>query len=212
MTESQHKALAFTQSDCEILSREIMYKGVFRLVRYKMRYQLFSGGWSEPVEREVLERLSAAAILPYDPELDRVVLIEQFRPGALGHSHSPWLVEIVAGVLDANEPPSEVAIREAQEEAGCIVSALAPIHDFFVSPGGSNEYLNIYCGKIDSRNIGGVHGLAHEQEDIRAYTLTFDEAMERLNNGYIKTAPAIIALQWLQINRQSLRKLWREPH
>jgi ADP-ribose pyrophosphatase len=212
MANEHNPKINFTHNDYEILNREVLYQGVFRLARYKIRYQLFNGGWSDTVSREVLERLSAAALLPYDPVLDQVVLIEQFRPGALAHPASPWLVEIVAGVLDSGEKPDQVAVREAQEEAGCTVDVLFPICDLFVTPGGSNEYLHIYCGKVDTRNIGGVHGLIHEQEDIRAYTLPAEEAFLKLRAGYIKTAPAIIALQWLQLNRHLLRELWLEEN
>ena len=198
----------FTHESYEIVNREIMYQGVFRLCRYQLRYQLFQGGWSDTVTREILERLSAAAVLPYDPVTDQVVLIEQFRPGAIAHPVSPWLIEIVAGILDSQEAPDEVAIREAEEEAGCTITTLIPVCDYFVSPGGSNEYLSIYCGRTDTSNIGGIHGLAVENEDIRAFCLSADEAFSRLRSGFIKTAPAIIALQWLELNRVFLRELW----
>lgn len=212
MTKPLENKNPFTHTDYEVINREVMYQGVFRLARYQLRYRLFKEGWSQTVSREVLERLSAVALLPYDPRLDQVILIEQFRPGALAQSTSPWLIEIVAGVLDSDEKLEEVAIREAKEEAGCVIQALCPIHDCFISPGGSNEYLTIYCGKIDAKAIDGIYGLEEENEDIRAYALPAEEAFEKLRAGYIKTVPAIIALQWLQINRQSLRELWLEKN
>lgn len=205
-----HKHSTFNHDDYEILEREILYQGIFRLARYHLRHKLFNGGWSEPLKREVLERLSAAAILPYDPVLDQVVLIEQFRPGAISQPSSPWVIEIVAGVLDKNEQPDEVAVREAKEEAGCEIEAIYPIYDYFVSAGGSNEYLHIYCGKVNTSTIGGIHGLIEENEDIRAFVMPAEEAFDKLRGGYIKTAPAVIALQWLQLNRPLLCELWLE--
>jgi ADP-ribose pyrophosphatase len=197
----------FNQQDYEIINCDSLYEGIFRLVRYHIRHRLFNGGWSAELKREVLQRMSAVAVLPYDPDLDQVVLIEQFRPGALGTSHQPWLIEIVAGVYD-DEQPYEVAHREAIEEANCHLEALHPICDYFVSPGGSNEYLHIFCGKVDTRTIGGVHGLEAEHEDIRAFVLPSEEAFEAARSGKIKTSPAMIALQWLQINRPMLKALW----
>lgn len=205
-----HKKPPFNHDDYEIVEREVLYDGVFRLCRYHIRYRLFDGGWSETINREVLERSSAAAVLPYDPRLDQVVLIEQFRPGALAYPPGPWLIEVVAGIIDINEKPSEVAIREAYEEAGCTIQTLYPINNYFVSPGGCNEYVHLYCGKINASAVGGVHGLQDESENIRAYAMPAEQAFEALCNGQIKTAPAIIALQWLQINRQMLRALWQD--
>ncbi len=204
--------IKFTHADCEVLDRKVVHAGIFQYVHYQLRHRLFKGGWSSVIKREMMERTSAAGILPYDPVLDRVVLISQFRPGAMNvlsaDSKSPWLIEIVAGVLDRAESPAEIAVREAQEEAGCNILDLYSINDYFVSPGGSNEYIHLYCGRIDSKSIEGIHGLECEDEDIYAFSLPSDEAFALLREGKIKTAPAIIALQWLQINRQLIRDLW----
>lgn len=205
---SEDQANFFTHNDYEILKREVPYQGIFRMVRYHLRYRLFNGGFSNLITREVMERKSAAAVLPYDPVLDQVVLIEQFRPGALANPQSPWLLEIVAGVLDSDEKPEQVAEREAKEEAGCDVLDLYPVCEYFVSPGGSNEYLWIFCGRIDASDAGGIHGLEEENEDIRTFTLPAEEAFILLQEGKIKTSPAIISLQWLQLNREWLRQLW----
>lgn len=203
------KKKSFTQGDYEITEREVLYQGIFRLARYTLRHRLFNGGWSDVFKREVLERLSAAALLPYDPHLDRVILIEQFRPGSIAHPVSPWLIEIVAGVLDKVETPDAVAIREAKEEAGCDITEMEPICDYFVSPGGTNEYLHIYCGKVDSREVKGIHGLESEHEDIRVLNLSAEEAFALIPEGHIKNAPAMIALMWLQMNRERLQKQWQ---
>jgi ADP-ribose pyrophosphatase len=205
----EKKLNSFTQNDYEVIQRDIPYQGVFRMARYTLRYRLFNGDWSGTITREVMERKSAAGILPYDPVLDHVVLIEQFRPGAITHPHSPWLLEIVAGVIDMDEKPVDVALREADEEAGCEVLDIYPICEYFVSPGGSNEFLWLFCGRVDASHAGGIHGLAHENEDIRAFSLPSDEAFKLLQNGKIKTSPAIISLQWLQLNRERLKQLWQ---
>lgn len=208
--------LPFNEKDVEIIKREVLQEGLFRYVKYALRHRLFHGEWTSVLSREVIERTCAAGVLPYDPILDRVVLISQFRVGALHPSpahptdakKSPWLLEIVAGVLGPEEKPEAVAVREAQEEAGCHLLDLYPISDYFVSPGGSNEYLHLYCGRVDASHIEGAYGLAEENEDILAFTLQADESFEWLRQGKIKTAPAIVALQWLQMNRDFLRDLW----
>lgn len=205
----QSDAIQFGTQDYEVINREVVYQGVFRLVRNHIKQRLFDGGWSEVYIREVMERLSAAAILPYDPILDRVILIEQMRPGAMQDEKTPWMFEIPAGVLHAHDTPKQLAINEADEEAGCKILDIIPLSEFYVSPGGSNEYLWMFCGRIDATNVKGVHGLKHEHEDIRVHNLTFEEAIQKLNDGIIKTAPAILSLYWLQVNREKLRNLWK---
>lgn len=200
----------FTHKDYKIVGREVPYDGFYRLARYQIQHRLFKKGWSNVISREVLERSSSVGILPYDPVLDRVVLIEQFRAGTLANSPSPWVIEIVAGCIHPDETPEQVAYREANEEAACIIETLHPIYEYFATPGGSNEYIHLFCGKVNSSAIGGIYGLKEENEDIRAFVLPTEEAMTLLRNGQIKTAPAIVALQWLQLNREWLRSLWQK--
>ncbi len=198
----------FTHNDYEILEREVLYQGIFRLVRYHIRQRLFDGGWSETYKREILERYPAAGILPYDPILNRVILIEQFRAGSLSDPKSPWLIEVPAGVLAQHENPEELARREAKEEANCDIDNVQFICDYFVSPGGSNEFISLFCGKVDASHVSGVHGLKDEHEDIRVMNLSVEDALVKLRTGQIKTAPAIISLLWLELNRWRLQEIW----
>jgi ADP-ribose pyrophosphatase len=200
----------FTHQDYEIVEKQVPYKGYFTLAKYWIRHKLFSGGWSPVFQREMFERSSAVAILPYDPTLDRVILIQQFRAGALTHPENPWLLEIVAGIYEENENPEAVAIREAEEEAGCIIHSLHPICDYYVSPGGSNEHVYVYVGRTDASKIHGIHGLIEENEDINTLNLTREEALGLLHQGKIKTSPAILSLQWLEYNRNHLLNIWQQ--
>ena len=64
----------FTSQDVEIISKETVFKGFFKMVAYRFKHRLFAGGWSGIVEREMFERGHAAAMLPYDPVTDQVVI------------------------------------------------------------------------------------------------------------------------------------------
>lgn len=188
----------FTKNDYEILKKDILYQGVFRLSKYTLRHKLFCGEWSDTFEREIFERKSAVAILPYDPVLDRVILIEQFRAGSLADPESPWLIEIPAGVIDNHDDPEKVAHREMQEETGCQLLEIKPIVKYFVSPGASNEFIHIFYGKVNAKDVNGIHGLKEEQEDIRILNLSRLEAFELIKQGKIKNAPTLIGLLWLK--------------
>jgi ADP-ribose pyrophosphatase len=193
----------------QIFDRTLRYKGFFEVVRYRFRHRLFAGGWSSEIEREVFERGHAVAVLPYDPAADAVVLIEQFRIGALAAGFPPWQVEIVAGIIEEGEAVEAVARRETLEEAGAVLSTLIPICRYLVSPGGASESVAVYCGRVDSHKLGGIHGLPHENEDIRVEVVPFAKAIVELNAGRITNATCIIALQWLALNRDRLREEWR---
>ncbi|MHA1599232.1 MAG: NUDIX domain-containing protein [Alphaproteobacteria bacterium] len=192
----------------EILARTTPYRGYFRIEKYRLRHRRFDGTWSEVMDREVFARPPAAAVLPYDPVRDVVVLIEQFRIGAHVAGVDPWLVEVVAGIIEPGETPEEVAHREAIEEAGCHILTLELIGRILPSPGGDSELVDLYCGKVDSAGIGGLHGLDHEHEDIRAFVLPFAQAFERVTESEVTNANALIALQWLALNRDRLREAW----
>ncbi len=193
----------------EVLEKTTPFKGYFQVDLYRLRHRKFDGGWTDEMSREIFERGHAAAVLLYDPERDRVVLIEQFRPGAYAAEMDPWLIEIVAGIIDPGETPEDVVRRETQEEAGCTVTALHPIGRFLATPGGSSETVTIYCGRVDSRGAGGVHGLDHEHEDIRVLPLDRQEALDLLAAGKVTNLIAVAALQWLALNHTEVMRIWK---
>ncbi|PAA16135.1 NUDIX domain-containing protein [Pseudomonas fragi] len=192
----------------EIVKRENGYQGFYKLDRVHLRHELFAGGMSREISREVFVRHDAVCVLPYDPQRDEVVLIEQFRVGALGKTETPWLIELVAGLIDKAEVPEEVAHREGEEEAGLTFSSLWPITRYFPSPGGSTEFVHLYLGRCISEGVGGLHGLEEEAEDIRVTVWAYEDALQAVRDGRISNAASIIALQWLALNRAEVRGLW----
>jgi len=197
----------FTANDVQV-SREAVYQGFMQLQQVQVKHRLFEGGWSETFQRELLVRHPAVMVLLYDPKHDAVVLIEQFRVGALEDKHGPWLLEMVAGIVEPGESLAEVASRESLEEAGCEVQVLERVTQVWTSPGGSNENITLFCGKVDSSGVGGVHGLVEEHENICVRVVSYEMALQALKAGIIRDATSTIAMQWLQLNRDDLRKRW----
>ncbi|MEF9897240.1 MAG: NUDIX domain-containing protein [Pseudomonas sp.] len=194
--------------DVEIVERVNCFKDFYQLDRVRLRHELFAGGMGREISRELFVRHDAVCVLPYDAQRDEVVLIEQFRVGAMGKVANPWLIELVAGLIDKDEQPEEVAHREAQEEAGLVFKALWPMTRYFPSPGGSDELVHLYLGQCSSLGAGGLHGLEEEGEDIRVKVWAFEDAMQAVRDGLIANAASIIALQWLALNRDEVRGLW----
>jgi len=193
----------------EIIDKTTCYQGFFRIDRYRLRHQLFNGGWGHPITRELFKRGHAAAVLPYDPIRDEVILIEQFRIGALEAPGGPWLMEIVAGIIEPEETAEAVVTRESIEEANCVISDLIPLYDYLVSPGGMTERIALFCGRVDTAHAGGIHGAADEGEDIKVHVVSRETALDYLKTGKINSASAIIALQWLALNREKLVTQWQ---
>jgi len=195
------------KKEFEIIKKDVMYDGFYQMEKYYIRHTLFGGGWSGEFTRELFRRTNCVAVLLYDPDADKVVLIEQFRIGAAItiNTERAWLVEIVGGAIDEGETPEEVAHRESKEEAGCDILELTLINRFYTTPGGSSELISLYYGKVDSSQVGGIHGLDHEDEDILVYTVPFDEVYRMLEDGRIESGIAIVALQWLALHREGLR-------
>ncbi|MGH7033873.1 MAG: NUDIX domain-containing protein [Stellaceae bacterium] len=197
--------------DVKISARETLHQGFARLDRYRLRHRLYDGGWSKEMEREVFERRHTVGVLLYDPQRDEVVLVEQFRLPAHLAGFPAWELEIVAGITDHDgESAADLARREAREEAGIeIIGDPVPVHHFMPSPGACTERVALLCGRVDAEGAGGIHGLAHEHEDIKVAVLSYRAAMELVRADRIGNGLTILALYWLAANRDRLRQSWR---
>ena len=198
-------------TDPRIAVREqtVAYDGHFKIIRYRLRHRLFAGGMSRELMREVFERGHAVAVLPFDPERDQVVLVEQFRIGGVGVIDNPWLIEPVAGIIEPGERAPEVARREAAEEAGLELLDLVPACAYFASPGGSTETCQVFIGRVDVAGAGGIFGRADEGEDIRVHVVPLATALDWLGDGRIHAVTTVVALQWLALHRVELKERWK---
>lgn len=201
-------------ADVVVEAHEVVCQAHFRIDRYRLRHRLFAGGWSPPVLREVFERGQAVAVVLYDKHQDRLVLIEQFRAGAFAARYtgqiedvaSPWLLEIVAGIIGAGETPEEVVRREAMEEASCQIRRLEPVMRIFATPGAGSETVAIYYAEVTAPAAGTLHGLDAEHEDIRVALVAPETAFASIAAGRIVNGPTIVGLQWFQLNEARLRR------
>jgi len=210
MKKPEPSAVTFTKNDVEIIARETLYNGFFSLERWRFRHRLFNGEMSGEVTREIFERGHAAVLLPYDPVRDEVVLIEQIRIPAYDTSETPWLLELVAGMIEEGESVEDVARREAVEEAGLQVGQVNAFMSYLASPGGTSERLSLMVGEVDATQAKGIHGLVDENEDIRVHVVSREQAYQWVEEGKIDNAASVIALQWLQLHYEKLRTEWKK--
>ena len=200
----------FQRPDVRIAHQETVYQGFYQVQKLKLQHRLFKGGWSKELQRELVVRLPAVAVLMYDANRDEVVLIEQFRVGGMAHEGGPWQLEMVAGMIDTEETSEQVAVRECKEESGAIIaeSDLELVCTYLVTPGGSNESLDIYCAPVDASQLSGVHGLSTEGEDIQVQVIERQVLWQMLQQGQLTNAATIIAAQWLQLHYPRLKTQW----
>ena len=210
MQKPENVPVTFAKNDVEIIARETLYSGFFSMELYRFRHRLFNGELSGEIKREIFERGHAAVLLPFDPVRDEVVLVEQVRIAAYDTSETPWLLEMVAGMIEEGESVEDVARREALEEAGLAIGRTKPVLSYLASPGGTTERSSIMVGEVDATTAKGIHGLADENEDIRVHVVSREQAYQWVEEGLIDNAASVIALQWLQLHHQNLRNEWKK--
>lgn len=210
----------YSNSDVNILDEQPLYQGFFKAYKIRLEHKLFakqSGqsakadvqdkAYSTAIERELVHRAIAVAAMLYDPHLDAIGLIEQFRVGALDASLGPWTLEGVAGMRDhAEEPLEAVMRRELIEEAGIEDCTLIPIVRYLPSPGGWAEQIQLYCALCDLRDKQGRYGLTHESEDLYLHVFRADDVFDALYTSRANNAATLIGLQWLKEQRSALRE------
>lgn len=186
---------------------EAPHEGYFVTRAYHLRHPAFAGGESPLLRREVFVAADAALVLPYDPLRDRLLLVEQFRLGPFGRGDPrPFVLEPVAGRIDAGETPEQAARRETAEEAGLALEGLELISSHYCSPGCSTELFHCFLGLADLPVAGQGHGgLDVENEDIRTHVLEFDEVMRLVASGEVNIGPLVLMLLWLERERPRLR-------
>lgn len=193
----------------EVDQRETLFDSFLRVDRLMLRHSLFAGGWSELMTRELILRPRAVGVLLFDPAQQQVVLVRQIRVGMLDEGQNPWLLELVAGMVESGEEPIEVAARESLEEANTKPQDLLQICEYYNSPGISNERITLFCGRVDATQAGGIFGLDAEHEDIEVVVLSLADGLAKVASGEINNAMSIIALQWLQLNQPMLEESWK---
>ncbi|MDG5494410.1 NUDIX domain-containing protein [Niveispirillum sp. BGYR6] len=189
----------------EIVKLETIHKGFMDFTRQTLRHERFGGDMTPVIEREICHRGHAVAVVLYDPARDVLLMIEQFRAGALAAKKDPWLLEFVAGMVKPDEVAAEVAARETEEEAGCTPRDLQHIFTMMPSPGGCTEIVEIFFGYVDTEGLGGLHGLEEEVEDIRVHLVPADLAIAQMDANRITSGFTLLGLAWFARHHAALK-------
>ena len=198
----------------EILDQVEEYNlgNLFRIIKARLKHRCLDGRMSAPLTRINFERGNSVGVLLYDSKNEAVILVRQFRypvyAGLPPHQQEgegarhAWILETVAGISEEDETAQDVAIRELLEEAGYRVKSMHPITTMYPSPGGSSERVTLFLGEVDhTQRPGKGGGLQAEGEDIEVVVIPFTKAMSMIKSGEISDAKAIIALQYLALQK-----------
>jgi ADP-ribose pyrophosphatase len=189
-----------------IESKKLVLDDFFKVEEANLQYELFNGKMSIPVRRLSLERGDSAAILVFNLETQKIILIDQFRYPTYKNGHG-WVTEIVAGMVDPGETPEQTAHKELEEEAGLIISSLERICDFYPSPGGSSERIFLFYAEVSGKSAiySKTGGLPGHGEDTATSEISLEDALNKIKSGEIIDAKTIMGIFWLE-NRQLKQK------
>jgi nudix-type nucleoside diphosphatase (YffH/AdpP family) len=184
------------------------YMNFFAMEEMDLQFRRYDGSLSPVINRGAAMVGHASVVLPYDPQRDQVLLVEQFRapPFIMGDT-SPWMWEPVAGVIDPGETAEQAAIREAQEEAGVAIRQLEVVTRAYPSSGALAEFIHVFVGLCDLSDLNGGGGMAGEGEDIRSEIISYDTLMQRVDEQAYKDLPLMICALWLSRHRERLRAM-----
>lgn len=204
----------FSKDDVELLSSERLWQhtsGFMCMRRICYQYPVFGSEKTYTVHRTLVEKQACAIVLPYDPCLDAVVLIEQVRPAqVLTGSDSPCSHELCAGIVDDGEQPLATALRELQEESGIDAKngRIEEIASYWTSPGMSTEKLHLFCIEVDASQHSEFSGLDEEHESIKVSVVPSDQFIAILDAGGFDNGGLLVSALWFTRHRDRLRQQW----
>lgn len=185
----------------DIISKKRVFNGFLKVDEYELRHEKFDGSMSEVINRLTIERGDSCAVLIYNKDKEKYVLVNQFRHATYG-KNSGWLTELVAGSVPEDETPMECMVKEIEEEAGYKVDSIEHLYTAYTSPGGLSERLFLYYAEVsDNQKVSHGGGLDDEHEDIEVQYYTWEELWAMVSSGKCLDMKAITAVQWVQLKK-----------
>ncbi|MGH2619616.1 MAG: NUDIX hydrolase [Anaerolineales bacterium] len=133
---------------------------------------------------DVVVHPGAVALIPLD-DRKQLWFVRQYR-----HASGGELLELPAGTLERGEPPEQCAERECQEEIGMFPGKLEHLGGFFLAPGYSTEFLEVYL----ATELRPDPKPRDPDEQIHVEKLSLGQVVELIGNGGLRDAKSLAAL------------------
>jgi ADP-ribose pyrophosphatase len=183
----------------KVIGEELLSNNWGTVKKTTIELQRSNGEWQRQI-RETYDRGDGAGILLYNRAQRTVILTRQFRFPVYAHGEAGWLVEVVAGKLDGDDPVT-TAKKEAEEESGYRVHDVELVMSAYMSPGSVTEKLSLFLAEYDATSrISAGGGLVDEGEDIEVLELDIDTALSMIPTGEIADAKTIMLLQHVRLS------------
>jgi nudix-type nucleoside diphosphatase (YffH/AdpP family) len=185
--------------DTKIVHIETAFKGWGRYLIATIR---LSDG--RTFKREIEDHGAAIGVLAYDPERKVAMLVRQLRGPVLYVEKRQFTLELIAGIVDENDPPA-AARREAMEETGLRLGTLEDVATVWTMPGISTERMTLYLAPYhETDRIGKGGGLAAENEVITVIEMPLAEVARLADSGELDDMKTLALVQTLRLRRPEL--------
>jgi len=155
-------------------------------------HQVINPGGSAGIYGKVSFKNQAVGIIPIDED-GNTWLVGQYR-----YTLNEWSWEIPMGGSPKKEDTQKTAQRELEEETGLVAGRLVEVLRLHPSNSITDEKGFVYLATDLSQ---GKQQLEDTEKDIQVKKLTFDEALEMVQNGEISDAISVAGLLYLALNK-----------
>lgn len=164
----------------ELLRSETLLQGrVFRIRRDTLKTPD-----GRETKFEIIEHGGSVVVIPVD-EHGNMYFVRQYR-----HAAGMDLLELPAGTRDGDEPYEECAAREIREETGMEAGKLQKVGEFFLAPGYSSEFMEVYLATDLKHNPLE----ADDDEFLSVEKYPVRQAIEMAERGEMPDAKSLAAL------------------
>ena len=164
----------------ELIKSETLLQG--RVFKLRRDYLKTSEG--REIKLEIIEHGGSVVIVPIDQE-GNMIFVRQYR-----HATGKDILELPAGTRDDDEPHEECAARETREEIGMEAGKLEKVGDFYLAPGYSTEFMEVFL----ATNLKDNPLDPDEDEILVVEKIPVKKVFEIARAGKIQDAKSLAAL------------------
>ena len=151
---------------------------------FKIRRDTLKTPAGRETKLEIIEHGGSIVLVPIN-EQGEMLFVRQYR-----HAATKDLLELPAGTRDGNEAFEECAAREIREETGMQAGKLEKVGEFYLAPGYSTEFMEVYLATMLTPNPLK----ADDDEFLQVEKMPVKKALQLAEQGGVPDAKSLAAL------------------